>query len=369
MKLQNLIIAISAFAIFASCSDSVEPNPEGTIASLKAKVVTRASTTNDELELEGEANINNISIIAFNEAGTEVLGVKSETLTSVSHEYNITLGIAQLMKVKFVLIANAPIDALQAVTNYTELEALLAKLSDQKQDYLTMSTPVITTASAIVEGGNYIGTGDAYTNINGIKTLYLTRVPARVQVGSIKTNFTKPILVGRDVQIRQIHFENVKTQSRFFSVADWGKVEVNDNFMDTDDVSFVDNNNNANNIWVNNTDHATNLLYKYVMENLGTEGKPTIIWVQARLAARPPYFSETKWFSAVINPNGLEKKTADHNYVKRNYVYDLGLTFGDGSFDGDHKDEDPEPPVPDTTNLHLEVTVIPYGPAVQDIPF
>ena len=105
----------------------------------------------------------------------------------------------------------------------------------------------------------------------------------------------------------------------------------------------------------------------YVMENDGSEA-PTEIQVRATLLETDTYEAETKIFTAVINRNGLDRGY-NHNYVKRNYVYRLNVTFGDTSFDGDHEKDPniPIPPRPTTGDLDVQVEVVNWGQVSQDV--
>ena len=84
--------------------------------------------------------------------------------------------------------------------------------------------------------------------------------------------------------------------------------------------------------------------------------------------ARPGKNPATKIFTAVINRNGLDRGY-NHNYVKRNYVYRLNVTFGDTSFDGDHEKDPniPIPPRPTTGDLDVQVEVVNWGQVNQDV--
>ena len=59
----------------------------------------------------------------------------------------------------------------------------------------------------------------------------------------------------------------------------------------------------------------------------------------------------------------------NHNYVKRNYVYRLNVTFGDTSFDGNHEKDPniPIPPRPTTGDLDVQVEVVNWGQVSQDV--
>ncbi len=161
MKLKNIIIALSVLAAFSACSKDDDPQgPEKYNASLSIRVANKTLTkADDPHELEGEANINNLAAFVFNAVTLEGVGGKMEALTGVSHEHEMTGIPAETGSdpALIVLVANAPVAAMQAVSNYADLQEALAQLSDQQQSNLTMSTQVITTELPLDYGDNYIG--------------------------------------------------------------------------------------------------------------------------------------------------------------------------------------------------------------------
>ena len=96
--------------------------------------------------------------------------------------------------------------------------------------------------------------------------------------------------------------------------------------------------------------------------------KPRQKYRSEQLCLKRTYEAETKIFTAVINRNGLDRGY-NHNYVKRNYVYRLNVTFGDTSFDGDHEKDPniPIPPRPTTGDLDVQVEVVNWGQVSQDV--
>ncbi len=343
MKLQNIILALCAAVAFSACTKDDSPYANAK-ARLTVKVVTSGTPTKaDPNELEGEANINTLTAFVFDPADGSLQGMLG-VAPKVSHEYTFS-GIPSNMLgvVHLVIITNAP-SSITAATSYQELEAMTAELSAQSQDNLMMSSQRITT-QALVEGENLIS-----------GTIILTRLPARIQVGSVTTRFTKPLLVGRRVLINNVYVENAKERSRYFSVADWGEVQLRGNFKNTSKVLYTD------------YTPVTKLGYgAYVMENLGTETQKTAIIVDATLEQNGSLTPIRKTFRSVINANG-KLRGADHNYVKRNYVYNVGITFTDSSFD-----PTVDPPIPDPDPvvgmLDVQVEVIPYGPVTQNPDF
>lgn len=361
MKLKNILVALSLLFAFSACSsdDGNKNGEKKAKATISVRVATKASTKADDPHaLVGEAMINNLTALVFDETGSKLLGIKQETPNANGEHTLSGIPSEEAVRVKFVLIANAPLSDLSQVTNYTELEELLAELAAQKQDYLTMSTQVITTAQPLNEGdNNYIGFGNEQTNINGIGNLLLTRVPARLDVVKIQTTFTKPILLGRKVLIEEIFYENAKNLSYFFSEADWGQVEYNSGEAYTRSTQMWPNE------FVSNGNPIENIGYvAYTMENFNEE-RPTRLVVKATLDGTDKYLPETKYFRAVINANG-KKKGYDHDLVKRNYIYSADLTFSDSSFDGDKTEPDPEP---EESYLDVQVTVASWRTVTQDV--
>lgn len=340
MKLRNIIIALGAVVAFSACSkdDGNDPNGNAPVK-LNVKVVAKtAKSKADPLELTGEANINTLTAVVFD----PTTGLTTNTMSvapGVSHEYTMAgipshVGVAQV-----VLIANAP-ESVARVTTYAELEGLLAELGNQAQGNLTMSTPLLTTAN-LAKGTHDLG------------ELVLTRLAARIEIGNVKTDFTKPLLRGRRVMINNVSLDNVKTKSRFFSVADWGQVEVSGNYMSSSAKLFTE------------YTPLTDLGYAaYVMENLGSETGKTTVVIEATLEENGQLPPIRQTFRAVINANG-RLQGYDHNYIKRNYVYNLGITFSDNSFD---PNTPPTPPDPGfEPQLDVQITVVPWGQVEQDV--
>lgn len=385
MKLKNIIIALAALVAFSACSkdDDGQGQKKGT-ASLSIKVANKTITSkaDDPHELEGEANINNLAAFVFSATTLEGIGGKMETLTNVSHEYEMTGILAESYDpVLIVLVSNAPVSVMQSVSNYSQLQEALAQLSYQQQSNLTMSTQVITTDFPLDYGDNYIGYGSGYTNVNNInEPLWLTRLPARLEVTGVSTKFTRPELLGRTVRINGFYYANVKTESRYFSVADWGVVQVNN---ETSNSAMTI----PTGVIIDNDNPRTDLYYTtYVMENLDPTDNPTAILVSATLSATEEYAAETVWFRANIH-NQETRLTQDgldvsHRFIKRNFVYRITMAFGDNAFDGTIEPDpdtdpepEPEPPVPPGpgdpdpvyTLLDVQVEVVGWGEVSQPV--
>ena len=338
INMNKILYAGFALLLCASCSNdndrditslpeakiSLQVKASGTNKKSPLKAGTKAGT--DANELAGEAYINNITAFVFSEDGSQLLSSAPfyQETTPADGELTIPNIPARAAKARIVLVGNAN-GALSNITSYAGLEAALCQLSSQEQDNLTMSSRVIETEESLVAGDeNYIGYESiGKNNINGISTpLELTRLAARLDVVGIKTNFTRPELLGRTVTIESITVDNQKTASRFFSHDYWGAVVTAGNLGTSPSTPMdlvVDNNTSLSEI-------------AYVMENDGSE-QPTELLIKATISAKDPYQARTREFRAVINEKGLS--AYGHNFVKRNYVYKISLVFDDESFKED----------------------------------
>lgn len=339
INMNKILYAGFALLLCASCSNDNDRDitslPEAKISlQVKAsgankksplKAVTKAGT--DANELTGEAYINNITAFVFNEDGSQLLSTTPyyQETTPADGELTIPNIPARAAKARIVLVGNAN-GTLSNITSYAGLEAALCQLSSQVQDNLTMSSLVIETEESLVAGDeNYIGYESmGKNNINGISTpLELTRLAARLDVVGIKTNFTRPELLGRTVKIESITVDNQKTASHFFSHDYWGTV-VADGNLGTSATTAMD-------LVVDNNTSLSEIAYRsYVMENDGSE-EPTELLIKATISAKDPYQARTREFRAVINEKGLS--AYGHNFVKRNYVYKIIISFNDDSFE------------------------------------
>lgn len=370
MKLSNIFI--STLAVLLCCTacskdDDSKWKDSNASLSIKVKAVGSAATKgfhpNDENELAGEAKVNNLSVLVFSEDGSNVIGYGWQA-TNTEGEATIVSVPVLTMQARIVIVSNTPENSLATVANYADFEARLAQLADQSQDNLIMSSQVIETQKALGMD-NYLGystMGDE--NVNGIsEPVEITRLAARIDLVNAKTNFTKSLLRNRTVRVEEVSILNQSTASRFFSHDYWGVVMATGHLANSEATAL--NRNIANGSPINDTPYV-----HYVMENDGSES-PTEIQVRATLLETADYEAETKIFTAVINRNGLEKGY-NHNYVKRNYVYRLNITFGDTSFDGDHE-KDPNPPTPPPTptpttgDLDVQVEVVNWGEVSQEV--
>lgn len=372
MKLQHILVACFGMLVCASCSKDKQsgsidslPDAKITIQVGASKAISKAA---DPETLPGEVNINNVAVLLFDETGTTLLGTPVwQQITTTNGSATITDVPAKATKARIILLANTPEGAFQDVANYDDFQARLAQLSDQLQTHLTMSSQVIVTTRPLEEGDNYLGYASmGNANINGISSpVEITRLAARLDLVSLGTRFAGSLLEGRTVRVNQVYIANQKTASHYFSAAYWGVVMAGGNLENSSVTNL--------NLQISDDVSVLNTPYRhYVMENDGSE-QATQLVVQATLEAGGGYAEEAKWFTATINPNGLTQGY-DHNFVKRNYIYRLFVTFGPNSFRGDEPEPTPPdppvppiPPTPDSTTLDVKVEVVGWGPFNQHV--
>lgn len=343
MKLRNIILFMCVMVAFSACrkEDLPDGGKKDARVSVNVKVQERTKAQ-DPHELPGEANINSLVIFVFAEDGSKT-GVGNYPNINAEYEYPIEGVEAASGNSKIVAIANAPANFESTIQSYDQLDASLTQLSAQTQDNLVMSSEVIT--KNLVTGDNPLG------------NILLTRVAARLQVAGIYVDFNgKMGLAGRQVRVDEISFNNVRSESHYFSVEDWGVVEKQGDNLISTSVHTPEN------LVITDGVRPTypDFIYRqYVMENAGMRIKdlelenPTQIKVKATLLGTDYFDPIEKEFTAVINKNGVWKTGKEehdgHKYVYRNYVYNITLTFGENSFDED------------VAYLGIEVTVVDWG--------
>ena len=315
MKLSNIFLSTLAVLLCCTACSKDEESFKGKDADASLSIVVKAAGSavtkgfhpNDENELAGEAKVNNLSVLVFDESGAQLIGYGWQA-TNSEGEASILNVPAMTMRAQIVIVSNTPENSLAGVTSYSDFESKLAQLADQSQSNLVMSSPVITTQAPLVKGDNYLGYASMGSeNINGIaEPVEITRLAARLDLVNVKTDFTKTLLRNRTVRVEEVTILNQSTASRFFSRDYWGVVMATGHLGNSD--------------------------------------------------------------AAVINRNGLDRGY-NHNYVKRNYVYRLNVTFGDTSFDGNHEKDPniPIPPRPTTGDLDVQVEVVNWGQVSQDV--
>lgn len=335
-------------AMLVSCSK--DENQETSLsgkASLSIGLQVRGQSgskaaDNDPNALPGESDIHNLSAYVFNSDGSALVGYKR--IDDPDPDLLIVTGIETTPeRIMLVVLANLP-EGVGRVTSYTGLQSQLSDLATQTQGSLTFSTSVIRTEQALAEGeDNFIG----YTsgnNVDHISTpLLLTRIAARVEMNTIETRFAGSSLEGKTVRIDHITLANVKSNSYYFSEADWGAVEAPSAQAEliygtgasegaslfAPDSHPVDYLGGDFNLTVSDDKPLLSpVLETYTFENSSSDTDPTLLVVKATLVET----GQTRIFTSPINRNGVQNGY-DHNFVKRNYIYRLHITFTENSFD------------------------------------
>lgn len=354
MKLTNIFFFAFFVLIGMACSkDDGDPRVgtgEAAVLSISTRSVgilpTKAGDVN---ELPGEANINNLAVLVFDETGTELLGEPAWATTEVKDGVASILDVpCKSLKAQIVIIANVPQGTFSDVTNMSGLQSRIVQLAAQSQSNLTMSSQVIVTENALKKGDNYLGYASmGADNINGIsKPVEVTRLVARVELAQVSTRFDGTKLDGCTLRLDNVHIQNRKTASHYFSTSYWGAVETA-GYLDNSSVVAIGRT-------VTDNSPLSPSYVTYVMENESASEASTALVVTATLLTPTGTAAQTKNFTAIINDNGLEKGY-NHDNVKRNFVYRLKLTFGENSFD------------PVTADLIVEVEVLDWGPVYQDV--
>lgn len=357
MKLTNILLAGFALAMVTTGCKKDEVNPSEPSGNAKLNVSLKASgiatKATDPEEQAGESNINNVAVLVFNEAGTQLLA------TPFWEEISTTDGTASVLDVpvqstmaQIVIVANCPQNTFSAITSYSDAQARLAELADQEQGNLTMSSQVIVTETSLSAGDNYLGyTTMGENNVNGIsEPVELTRLAARIDLVNVRTSFeSDPVLKDLSVRLDEVSLRNMKTASRFFSADYWGAVMV-DGQLATDGVTIP-----AAKAVINPGSPQTNLFRTYVMENQDT-ATPTELVIKATLVDETGrVIGEQKEFASTINLNGTTVQGVAHKLVKRNYVYRLNVNFTPASFEGT------------AALLDVQVEVVGWGPVNQNV--
>lgn len=354
MKLTNIFLLGFFVLVGMACSKDDNNHGVGTgkdaVLEITVKSAGTKSTSKADLnELPGEASINNLSVLVFDETGTALLGEPAWAETEVKDGVASILNVpCKSLKAQIVIIANTPEGSFSDVTTMSGLQSRIVQLASQSQTNLTMSSQVIVTNSALKEGDNYLGyTSMGDDNINGInKPVEVTRLVARIELAQVSTRFNGTKLDGCTLRIDNVRIQDRKTASHYFSTSYWGAVEA-DGYLDNSSVVNI-------NGTVTDNASLTPSYVTYVMENESASEAATALVLTATLLTPSGSEAQTKTFTAVINENGLQKGY-NHSFVKRNFVYKVRLTFGENSFD------------PVTGDLIVEVDVLDWGPVNQEV--
>lgn len=339
MNIKHLFLLLLLVVGFAACSSNEDENGElesGEVTlSLKLKPQGGYAVKADEVRAwNSESNIESYVILIFrsDQSTPDVLsGTGTDSPASILLPAGINLDVYA-----FANLSDATAASVEGVTSKDQLAGLTEQLSVQATDHLTMASTEGTTLTGLSSTNNQV-------------TVSLTRLVSRIQISSIKTKF----LIANDytVQINGLKLGNIKQSSKLYTNSATevdgngeGEVvmtnEVNTSLSNTLPFDFISTK------FPNDPTGQNTIPYSYVFENTNAEA-PTQLLLNASLFDAQGKEISTRDFKVTINSAGAQ----NHTYIKRNYIYDLGLTFNDTSFD--------------MAALVVKVTIVPWGKVHQ----
>lgn len=150
MRLKNILFTIAATTwLFSSCSEEtlvdgpvISGGEEATISATLSinSVETKAAANEENLGYEtpvsdDEKLINNYVIAVFDATGTNVVGLKAETLSEPATEFTVEVlakcdGISAQKILTIANLTSAQLDACKAYTTYARFEELVARQTE-----------------------------------------------------------------------------------------------------------------------------------------------------------------------------------------------------------------------------------------------
>lgn len=336
MNIKHLFLLLLLVVGFAACSSNEDENGElesGEVTlSLKLKPQGGYAVKADEVRAwNSESNIESYVILIFrsDQSTPDVLS-GTDSPASILLPAGINLDVYA-----FANLSDATAASVEGVTSKDQLAGLTEQLSVQATDHLTMASTEGTTLTGLSSTNNQV-------------TVSLTRLVSRIQISSIKTKF----LIANDytVEINSLQLGNVKSFSKLYTnsaaeVDDKAEVvvmknKINTSLSNTLPFDFISTK------FPNDPTGQNTIPYGYVFENTNAEA-PTQLLLNASLFDAQGKEISRRDFKVTINSAGAQ----NHTYIKRNYIYDLGLTFNDTSFD--------------MAALVVKVTIVPWGKVHQ----
>lgn len=346
MNVKSLFLLLLLLAGFVSCSSNGDDEiPESEKASLTLKLVPQGGygTKADDTSIKAwasESNVNSYVILIFRSDATSPL-VLSGTNTNAGNITTEEMPVGTTVNAyAFVNLSEEVAASVKKVTKEDELPALIESLNVQKTNNLTMASTQPASLRLAADNNTL--------NVN------ITRLVSRIQVSSINTKFV--VANNYTVQIDKLELANAKMSSLLYSnkAVEVADSKLKDDFSMENQLADLKNivSNSSSLIFNNKSDQLdgqNTIPYGYVFENTNEE-TPTQLLLTATLMDENSKVISTKKFTVTVNSAGTSGADA-HRYVKRNYIYDLGLTFNDESFD--------------MAALVVKVTVVPWGSVRQ----
>lgn len=341
MKIKNLFLLLLLLVGFASCSGNDEDDEilEPGMASLTLKLVPQGGygTKAEDPAIKAwasESKVSSYVVLLFRNGGTPLVYPGKGTGDGSIETEAMPAGTV-VSAYAFVNLSDKVIEDLGNVTDPTELAAFTESLDIQNTNNLTMASTTAATLT-LAEGNNSL-------DVN------ITRLVSRIQVSSIQTSFK--ISNNYTVLINKLELANAKNTSLLYAAgAAEGEDEFEPDFIMVNQVKDGNIVSNASPLKLTKQSEEAEgegipIPYGYVFENTNKDN-PTQLLLTATLLDENSKEVSTKKFMVTINATG-----ANPQYVRRNYIYDLGLTFNDESFD--------------MAALVVKVTVVPWGKVHQ----
>lgn len=340
MNIKNLLLLLLLLTGFVACSsdknDNEEIDKENPVLSIRLKAVGGITKAVDAHALPGESNINNYVILIYNNSGELQRNLSGNNASPVVVN-DFRVGDA-LQIVAFVNLSNEAKTSVGNCGTIDKLAEVIEQIGGQNTSNLTMACTAPQSVT-LVSGDNNV-------------EISIARLASRIQISSIQTNFK--IANDYTVTINNLSLLQVNESSLLYSN---GKVEVVSSTQK--DVTKTINA-PGNGGWELSNSKRLKIVtdgsspkegelampYAYAFENTNTE-TPTQLLVNATLRDNNGKEVSTRNFKVTVNATA-----AANSYIRRNYIYDLGLTFEDTSFD--------------MAALVVKVTIVPWGKVKQE---
>ncbi|WP_455639960.1 fimbrial protein [Parabacteroides sp.] len=344
MNIKNLFLLLLLLVGFAACSsdnDEIDEK-EGPVLVLDLKALGGVTTKADNnTTFPGEKVIDTYSVLIFNTNGSALRNkLSGGSLTRLE-----VTGLSEGEVVNIVAFVNMSAETKKAVDacgSLDDLSKVLETIANQTESQLTMAT-----TSAVRR--------EVTTGTNNVQ-LNLVRLASRVQVSSISTNFK--IANDYSVTVNSLKLLQVKTSSYLYGS---GAIEVDEseqqeramfnapkegagwNVSNTQKLTIITDGSALKN------EMEVAMPYAYAFENTNSDA-PTQLLLNATLWDNKGNEVATRNFKVTVHEKVVGNE--GHTYLKRNYIYDLGLSFEDTSFD--------------MGALVVKVAIVPWGSVKQE---
>lgn len=340
MNIKNLLLLLLLLTGFAACSsdknDNEEIDKEKPVLSIQLKAVGGITKANENAHaLPGESDINNYVILIYNNSGELQSNLSGDNASPVRVDGFEVGDVLQI--VAFVNLSDKAKEELNGCTEIGKLKDVIEQIGGQNTSNLTMACTAPQSVT-LVSGNNNV-------------EISIARLASRIQISSIRTNFK--IANDYTVTINNLSLLQVNESSFLYSndkveVAPSAQNEVKAINAPGSEGWELSNSKRLTIVTDGSSPKEGELAmpYAYAFENTNTDS-PTQLLVNATLRDNNGNEVSTRNFKVTVNAT-----TAANSYIRRNYIYDLGLTFEDTSFD--------------MAALVVKVTIVPWGKVKQE---